>query len=174
MGGTDLFSAMFILALEQRIAAPRGLLEAQVLSVGPVRPSYLTGKSRKQSVVQACMLVLTTSSLILSSCCAYITLKSGRDLVYPVSFKDFLRLVSCFFSGFNELSSRMECFNSVLCLYMYMLVKRETSNFSIKSLLVTNGNVFVNDFRKTERLMKGMLSLIRLLAYCRRPHIHTW
>lgn len=62
----------------------------------------------------------------------------------------------------------------VLCLYMYMLVKRETSNFSIKSLLATNGNVFVNDFRKTERLMKGMLSLIRLLAYCRRPHIYTW
>lgn len=44
----------------------------------------------------------------------------------------------------------------VLYLYIYMLVKRETSNINIKSLLATNGNTFVNDFRKTKRLMKGM------------------
>lgn len=51
----------------QRISASHGLLAAQVLSVEPVRPSCLTGKSQKQSKVQACRLVLTTSLFIISS-----------------------------------------------------------------------------------------------------------
>lgn len=37
---------------------------------------------------------------------------------------------------------------------MHWLGRLEDIN--LKSLLATNGNVFVSDFRKTERLMKGM------------------
>lgn len=75
----------------------------------------------------------------------------------PVSFKDFLRLVSCLFPGFNELPSRMECFNSESCICIYTCwLKGRLVTLTLKSLLATNGNIFVNDFRKTKRLMKGM------------------
>lgn len=81
----------------QRISASPGLLAAKVLSVESVRPSCLTGKSQKQSKVQACRLVLTTSLFIISSYHLY-NLEIWEGLCESCKFQGFPETCELFLS----------------------------------------------------------------------------